>query len=285
MVAAGHESKDEGNAGAVSKKEKDFKQWPHQSAEPGTLKHDVVSFYFTNVPDNISYYSLRLGFEVCGIMEDVYLARKRNVNGANFGFVRYSNVKDVDKLLKAVNNVWFGDYKVVAKVSSYDRYGNKREDEGRKAVGVKTIEGEKKSVVLLERKHVVGGENITEGEKSKAAGLEAGEGGSVRLKGGGVVSTDLVRKMAIGDRGFRHVTQTEQRYVPKYTSLASDMEWASNGMVVSVLNGDAIPVLQRRIYDAEFEKLVLIPMGANTVFLKTLDNLLNGNVSTYSMGM
>ena len=48
---------------------------------------------------------------------------------------------------------------------SYDRYGNKREEEGRKAMGVKTNEGEKNIVVLKERKHDVGGENITEGEK------------------------------------------------------------------------------------------------------------------------
>ena len=166
VITAGHEYQDEENAGgAVSKIAKDIRQWPHQTSDPGTVKHNVVSFYFTNVSDNISYNSLRHGFEVCGIMEDVYLARKRNVNGANFGFVRYSKVKDVDKLLKAVNNVWFGDYKVVVKVSSYDRYGNKREEEGRKAMGVKTNEGEKNIVVLKERKHDVGGENITEGEK------------------------------------------------------------------------------------------------------------------------
>lgn len=42
-------------------------------------------------------------------MVDVYLASKRNVNGGAFGFVRYSKVKDVEKLLKALNNVWFGD--------------------------------------------------------------------------------------------------------------------------------------------------------------------------------
>jgi len=90
------------------------------------IVHNFVTFYFSNVSDNISYSSLRKGFEVCGSMEDVYLARKHNVNGAVFGFVRYSKVKDVDKLLKDVNNVWFGDCKVVAKVSTYDRYGKKR---------------------------------------------------------------------------------------------------------------------------------------------------------------
>jgi len=54
--------------------------------KPGKDKQPFVSFYFTNVPENISYISLRRGFEVCGIMEDVYLAKKRNANGAVFGF-------------------------------------------------------------------------------------------------------------------------------------------------------------------------------------------------------
>jgi len=60
------------------------------------------------VPEGISNLSLHKGFEVCGILEDVYLARKRNVNGGLFGFVRFCKVRDVDKLLKALNNVWFG---------------------------------------------------------------------------------------------------------------------------------------------------------------------------------
>jgi hypothetical protein len=33
---------------------------------------NVVSFYFTNIPHDISYVALRQGFEVCGILEDVY---------------------------------------------------------------------------------------------------------------------------------------------------------------------------------------------------------------------
>jgi len=69
---------------------------------------------------------LRQGFEVCGIMEDVYLARKRNANGGAFGFVRYCKSKDIEKLLKAVNNVWFGDWKVVAKVASFVRDSKNR---------------------------------------------------------------------------------------------------------------------------------------------------------------
>jgi len=37
----------------------------------GNVAQDLVSFYFTNVSDDISYKSLRQGFEVYGMMEDV----------------------------------------------------------------------------------------------------------------------------------------------------------------------------------------------------------------------
>ena len=54
---------------------------PIELDDTGTGKQPFVSFYFTNVPEDISYIALRQGFEVCGILEDVYLAKKRNVNG------------------------------------------------------------------------------------------------------------------------------------------------------------------------------------------------------------
>jgi len=110
----------------------------------GTDLKNFVSFYFTNVPEGISNVSLRKGFEVCGILEDVYLARKRNVNGRLFGFVRFCKVRDVDKLLKALNNVWFGDCRVVAKVASFDRFGNKNTYVVTWFEGEKSIEEEKK---------------------------------------------------------------------------------------------------------------------------------------------
>jgi len=229
-------------------------QRPQKAALSGTVQHNLVSFYFTNVPDNIPYASLRQGFEVCGIMEDVYWARKRNVNGARFGFVRFSKVKDLDKLLKAVNNVWFGDCKVVAKVSSFDRSGNKREAVREKEVGGNRNEG---VTINVEKEEItLEGEQIHEGVKTKHVGLE----------------TVLMKKAEVGGSSIGHVVQPKQVYVPKYQSAATDVSWAAKGLVATVLNGDAIPVLQRRIFDAGFANLALIPLGANHVFLKTLDD-------------
>ena len=132
------EARKVGEEADVNRRVHQQNQWQRDSLafdNTGTGKQSFVSFYFTNVPENISYIALRRGFEVCGIMEDVYLAKKRNVNGGVFGFVRYAKVLNVDKLLKALNNVWFGDWRVVAKVASFDMFGNKKNDEGAKVEG------------------------------------------------------------------------------------------------------------------------------------------------------
>jgi len=47
-----------------------------------------------------------------------------------------------------------------------------------------------------------------------------------------------------GIKLIRKEVQPKQVYVPKYSSSINDVTWASKGLVVSVLNGDAIPVLQ-----------------------------------------
>jgi len=44
---------------------------------------------------------------VFGIHEDVFVPRKRKVNGEVYGFVRYFKVHDINKLLRAVNDVCF----------------------------------------------------------------------------------------------------------------------------------------------------------------------------------
>ena len=210
------------------------------------------------------------------------MARKRNVNGARFGFVRFSKVKDLDKLLKAVNNVWFGDCQVVAKVSSFDRFGNKREAVREKEVGANRNEGD---TINVEKEEItLEGGKIHEGEKSKLVGLEIVEGVTRNINLNKGVNVDnvrtvmedmpavLMKKAEVGGSSIGHVVQPKQIYVPKYHSATTDVSWAAKGLVATVLNGDAIPVLQRRIFDAGFANLALIPLGANHVFLKTIDD-------------
>ena len=83
-----------------------------------------ASFYVTNFPENMPLFRLRQAFEVCGILSDMYVARHRNTCGQEFGFVRFVNVKNRGKLLQALNNVWLGDCRVLAKEARFDRFAH-----------------------------------------------------------------------------------------------------------------------------------------------------------------
>ncbi|MCI46240.1 RNA recognition motif, partial [Trifolium medium] len=48
-------------------------------------------------------------------------ASKRNVHGEVYGFVKFANVKNVNKLTKALNAVCFGNYRIHARVAKFDR--------------------------------------------------------------------------------------------------------------------------------------------------------------------
>jgi len=54
------------------------------------------------------------------MLDEVVVPRKCNALGEVYGFVKFSNVRDVHKLLKAVNVVWFGNWRVQARVARFD---------------------------------------------------------------------------------------------------------------------------------------------------------------------
>lgn len=160
-----------------------------------------VTFYITNFPPQASNFFLRKGFEVCGMLEEVFVANNRNRFGQVFGFVRYAKVRDVDKLLKALNNVCFGQYRVNAVLARFDRKVV-REGEG---VGGKkeVVEGRGAKVREREREKEPEGEKIMEGfmgsgeeGSKKAGGSEEGEAEGVR------VGSVLVRVEGGGKKGF-----------------------------------------------------------------------------------
>lgn len=57
-------------------------------------------------------FILRKAFEVCGNLENMYVAKKRNVNGNMYDFVRFSKVRDITKLLYGLNGVCFGQFHI-----------------------------------------------------------------------------------------------------------------------------------------------------------------------------
>ncbi|MCI33980.1 sulfate transporter, partial [Trifolium medium] len=55
-----------------------------------------------------------------------------------------------------------------------------------------------------------------------------------------------------------------------YRTSLEDVQWARNGMVATIINGEVVPVVHNRITDAGFNDLDIIPMGADKVLVQSL---------------
>jgi len=78
-----------------------------------------VTFYFTNVPNMLPYHYAKEGFEVCEILDNLFLSRKRNRQGYAYGFVRYLNVRECRQIVKGSEQRLFRSVSCLGKSGSF----------------------------------------------------------------------------------------------------------------------------------------------------------------------
>jgi hypothetical protein len=251
-----------------------------ESAGSGLKRY--VSFYFTNFPVQLSNFYLRKGFEVCGMLEDVYIARKRNKLGQPYGFVRFSNVRDIAKLTKALNAVCFGDFRVRARVARFDRNAAPFEEKVRAGVGQDV--GGVATTGAKVKETVTGGVAVkyprTAVPAQKAMGVSDAQGG---VKVGEVMvqlgdhraKVDGLTSQIQGDvPPVNNALAREQytgTYVRSYKAEPEDVDWAQCGVVATIANGDVVSVVRRRLQDAGFKELDLTHLGGDRVLVRSSD--------------
>jgi hypothetical protein len=245
-----------------------------ESGQEGIAHSRYVTYYFTNFPAYLSLFYLRKGFEVCGILEDVFIAKKRNVHGQPYGFVKFSKVRDVGKLEKALNAVTFGQFRVRASVASFDRAARKPVGSGRG--------GEQKNSAITAGVNLPG---VERRELKLGVGVPAApESGPVQsVRVGNVMVALGVHQETDCERTSTKATGLTPKaesvpshdnskgiYLRKYRSVPEDVKWARSGVVATVSNGEVIPVVRRRIADAGFSDLEVLHLGADKVFVRSL---------------
>jgi hypothetical protein len=212
---------------------------PPSAISQGTNSASRASFYVTNLPDQAQYVDIRKAFEVCGILSDVYVSRNRNARGQNYGFVRYINVKDVAKLQKALNNVYFGQNKVWANVARFDRFGevkkellNGSEDGKRSAV----VGGKNKSKNNADEKkekkesNIMGGKNKSKNSEKIVVKEKINEG--EKNNDGGIIDSEkeemvLARKHALEQVKLNAKGSEEEREQVRLSGVAGVIPYAN----------------------------------------------------------
>ncbi|KAJ0935065.1 putative RNA recognition motif domain, nucleotide-binding alpha-beta plait domain superfamily [Helianthus annuus] len=92
-----------------------------EDAEPST------TIFLTNLPEMVPEKDIWMEIRRYGFLSDVYFPRKRDLKGKRFVFARFKKIRDINKLVHALNNVWFGDIRIKANVSKFKREDDKEE--------------------------------------------------------------------------------------------------------------------------------------------------------------
>ncbi|MCH90475.1 sulfate transporter, partial [Trifolium medium] len=202
-----------------------------------------------------------------------------------------------------LNAVWFGHFRVRARVAKFDL-----NDAGKVMRPVKEKAGlakggddsPKKDEKQSSTRHAV---PKGDGVNTKLPGTKTKSGNVIVLnpeKDGlgpeeGVRVGDIVVKLGARQKQVAHKEAQNKEDVLKsrgedlsadvvqdkdcrvllrsYRTMSDDVMWAHNGIVATIINGEAIPVVQNRITDAGFNDLVLIPMGADKVFVRNSEGV------------
>ncbi|GJT04037.1 RNA-directed DNA polymerase, eukaryota [Tanacetum coccineum] len=92
---------------------------------PWTRDDDVnrisISIYITNFPENFSAKELFQSCKQYGHVVDSFIPRKRTKKGKRFGFVRFINVFNVDRLVNNLCTIWVGQFKLHANKARFQR--------------------------------------------------------------------------------------------------------------------------------------------------------------------
>ncbi|XP_057793137.1 uncharacterized protein LOC131009745 [Salvia miltiorrhiza] len=77
--------------------------------------------FFNNFPEGTWLETLERRFRNLGKVIDIFRPRKRDIKGKSFGFVRFDKDSDRESILKEMNNIWLGSYKLRAYIPRFER--------------------------------------------------------------------------------------------------------------------------------------------------------------------
>lgn len=87
----------------------------------GSGESKSLTFFLSNLPSGVTTEILRSECSCRGQLADVYIARKRDKYGGLFAFARYSKVKNIEKMVKALNTIQIGGKRCFAKVARFGK--------------------------------------------------------------------------------------------------------------------------------------------------------------------
>ncbi|MCH79622.1 cysteine-rich receptor-like protein kinase, partial [Trifolium medium] len=215
---------------------------------------------------------------------------RKNVESAGYAKQGTGYANQGSNLKSALNVVSFGNFRVRARVASFDR-NDKVAGKGleMEMVGpVKEREGERsESYKGVEVRKVTTKMKAKNGDDRLDNTVKGGPGSPADVRVGDIVvqiraSKESEERAKVQEKAVeptpRILSASDESakgkhcrvYMRNYRTKSDDVKWVQNGIVATITNGEVFPVIQSRLTDTGFDDLVLIPMGADKVFVRSL---------------
>ncbi|GAU40168.1 hypothetical protein TSUD_292720 [Trifolium subterraneum] len=99
------------------------------------LDQETTSFFFTNFPEDAKVVDLWSRFGRFGRVGEVYIPKKVDKQGRQFGFVKFRDVSDARELLRTISDIWMGSFKLRVNLAKF-RKNNQPEATGEQRKGL-----------------------------------------------------------------------------------------------------------------------------------------------------
>ncbi|GAU35551.1 hypothetical protein TSUD_383990 [Trifolium subterraneum] len=110
--------------GRVRNRKGNNQSWPHIATAENFRNvndNDLVSYFFTDFPDNFGAMAMYNAFNHYGNIMEVVIPVKRDKRGKRFGFTRFIRVSDPQSLEHELDNIIIGRDKITANISRFQR--------------------------------------------------------------------------------------------------------------------------------------------------------------------
>ncbi|GLT98752.1 hypothetical protein SLE2022_162380 [Rubroshorea leprosula] len=263
---------------------------------PG-LDHRLIrqtkTFFFYNFPENCEEKELWYSFQRCGKVLDVYVPKKRDKWGKRFGFLRMLGVQNDNQMVRRLNDIWFGSYKLRVKIA---------EERSNASVKDKVMRDRKQH---RDDRMVQPGQSYAQVVKGKTqsfqrlpdrtGSLEGEDRGIIQMEKESIQARQLNRKEEVAScdilDGKKCMVENRmvepQKEIMEFTPEQEENQWLEGGLVAVVKSLSVVKDVQQRI-DVDGGLITISPLGGRRVLLtehepRSLLEFMNHNKELFAL--
>ncbi|GLU08628.1 hypothetical protein SLE2022_255300 [Rubroshorea leprosula] len=226
----------------------------------------ATAFFFYNFPETAQEADLWRAFQRYGRVIDVYVPEKRDKWGKRFGFVRMMGVRDVSQMVRRLNQIWIGLYKLRVRVAE-DRVQRTSGTQRKTIAEHGTMNNRLHRFVQPDQSYaqVVAG-NFPELKRAAIGSQkdEDNEDGQMIQQSG--LRPEVNEEGSSCDKQVTKQQDQPGNEIIEFSPKIEELQWLEGSMIAVVRSLDLVTGIQARM-DVDGGLIILAPLGGRRMLL------------------